>query len=537
MEQVKKLEKVEYKPTMETLLENTLRQQLLPSKSYLKEFKEYQADMQAYNEWQEKFTNGEVAKNTAPVKPARPALEYDGLNVDNLAIELAKLFPVYASSSIGLPVIYNHESKIYELSQDDLEARLHKYIYVNHIRPNYHELTNNPKIARQLRETIKLMAKNAQADGTNLPFNDKLDPNKIAFKNGTYNFKDDTLKETTAKDYQTTRIEYDYIHNPNHNIVAEWIEYILEEDAKTLFQLIGRIFYRNQDPQAMVFATGEGSNGKSHVMAFIEELVGKSNTSHATLKSLSGNNDKFASSQLFGKMVNIETDMPAQHIKQTGTLKTLSGNDVMSAEYKGLNKFTFTNYALMIFTANQLPTFSDTSHGFLRRIITLPFNKKMSKSNEEDGTWLERSKNFTYDEKSEFISYCIQQYRNVLFGLNGETKGQFYQTKGALRERDQFVESNDTLGSFLRNNNVEFTGDENDFVITKELREAYNAYNIDEEGGKNELSSRAFVPALRAKRQGKYFDTGVKKINGKTVNIIKGIKWYASDNELNNIFG
>ena len=105
---------------------------------------------------------------------------------------------------------------------------------------------------------------------------------------------------------------------------------------------------------------------------------------------------------------------------------------------------------------------------------------------------------------------------------------------GALRERDQFVESNDTLGSFLKNNNVQFTGNGNDFIITKELREAYNAYNIDEEGGKNELSSRAFVPALRAKRQGKYFDTGTKKINGKTTNIIKGIKWDAPDS---NIFG
>ena len=531
MEQVKELQKVEYNPTMETILENTLRQHLLPSKSYMKEFKEYQADMQAYNEWQEKFNNGEVAKNTEPVKPVRPDLEYDGLNVDNLAIELAKAFPVYASSDIGLPVIYNHYSKIYELSQDDLEARLHKYIYVNHIRPNYYELTNNPKIARQLRETIKLMAKNAQADGANLPFNDKLDPNKIAFKNGTYNFKDDTLKETTAQDYQTTRIEYDYIHNANHNIVAEWMEYILEEDAKTLFQLIGRIFYRNQDPQAIVFATGEGSNGKSKIMAFIEELVGKSNTSHATLKSLSGNNDKFASSQLFGKMVNIETDMPAQHIKQTGTLKTLSGDDVISAEYKGVNKFTFTNHALMIFTTNQLPTFSDTSHGFLRRIITLPFNKTMNKANEADGTWLERSQNFTYNEKSEFISYCIQQYRNVLFGLNGETKGHFYESENARLEKLRFVELNDTLENFLQFEGVEFTANEKDWVITKELREAYNTYVIDEEGGKNEISTRAFVPKLRTKTQGKYFDTGVKKVNGKTVNIIKGIKWENAPHE------
>ena len=531
MEQVNELKKVEYLPEMGTRLESTLKEHLVPSKEYMKAYKEYNKATKKHNDWQEKYNNGEVAKNTEPAKPARPELEYDGLNVDNLAIELAKVFPVYASSSIGLPVIYNHETKIYELSPDDLEARLHRYIYVNHIRPNYHELTNNPKISKQFRETIKLMAKNAQSEGSNLPFNDKLDPNKVAFKNGTYNFKDDTLKETTPKDYQTTRIEFDYIHNATHNIIAQWIEYILEEDAKTLFQLIGRIFYRNQDPQALVFATGEGSNGKSKVMSFIEGLVGKENTSHATLKSLSGNNDKFASSQLFGKMVNIETDMPAQHIKQTGTLKTLSGDDVMSAEYKGTNKFTFTNYALMIFTTNQLPTFSDTSHGFLRRIITLPFNKTMSKANEADASWLERSKKFTYNEKSEFISYCIQEYRNVLFGLNGETKGKFYESENARMEKNRFVDLNDTLENFLQFEGVEFTGDENDWLVTKELREAYNTYVIEEIGGKNELSTRTFVPKLRTKTQGKYFDTGVKKVNGKATNIIKGIKWENAPHE------
>lgn len=361
-----------------------------------------------------------------------------------------------------------------------------------------------------------------------------MDPNKIAFKNGTYRFKEDTLKPTVKEDYQTTRIEYDYIENPKHNIVAEWIEYILEEDAKTLFQLIGRIFYRNQDPQAMVFATGEGSNGKSHVMAFIEELVGKSNTSHATLASLSGNNDKFASSQLFGKMVNIETDMPAQHIKQTGTLKTLSGNDVMSAEYKGINKFTFTNYALMIFTTNNMPTFSDTSHGFLRRIITLPFNKTMGRDNPTDSMWLERSKNFTYEEKSEFISYCLQQYRNVLFGLNGETKGHFWTSDNANKLRDAFIQGNDTMANFIDMNEIEFVEDENSFIPTNELLEAYNDMLVNE--GLMTVSARKFVPELQRKSHNIVLNRVKKRVNGKPQYVLTNIKWANNFTETDNIF-
>src|SRR5699024_8087799 len=82
----------------------------------------------------------------------------------------------------------------------------------------------------------------------------------------------------------------------------------------------------------------------------------------------------------------------------------------------------------------------------------------------------------------------------------------------------------DTLENFLQFEGVEFTADENDWLITKQLREAYNNYIIDEEGGQNQVSPRAFVPKLRTKTQGKYFDTGVKTVNGKTVNIIKVIK-------------
>lgn len=513
------IQKVDYEQSQELKFTTALQSTLTPSAKYMKELSAY---MQEHEQWVKDYEKGEVTKNAEPMKPE---VTYDGLNAELLALTLPQLLPAYASAEIGLPVVYNNETKIFEMSGDNLESRLWLKLYGEYMLNYSPELASNTKVANQFRNAVQRMSKNALAQGANLPFNDKLDANKIAFKNGTYRFKEDTLSPTCKEDYQTTRIEYDYVAGAKHNIVAEWIDYILEEDAKTLFQLIGRIFYRDQDPQAMVFATGEGSNGKSKVMAFIEDLVGKDNTSHATLASLGSTTDKFASSQLFGKMVNIETDMPSQHIKQTGTLKTLSGNDVMSAEFKGINKFTFTNYALMIFTTNNMPTFSDTSHGFLRRIITLPFNKKMGRENPEDNKWLERSRNFTYEEKSEFISFCLQQYRNVLFGLEGETKGTFYMTEHAMKERDAFITSNDTMGTFLEINGIEFTDDENDYVLTTEILGAYNA-DLESEN-LMPVSGKKFVPELKrkAKVMGFIIDNKTKRLDGKVARILTGVKW------------
>lgn len=511
------ISKVDYAQPLHLQFETTVTNQLSVSKAYLKELAQYNKD---YKEWKKDLAVGDASELDEPTKPQ---ISYDGLNQEMLAYELQNVLPTYASANVGLPIIYNHETRIFEMSQDDLESRLWNILYVKYMLQYTPHLAMDNKISNQFRNAVMKMAKNAKALGSDLPFNDKIDYNLIAFKNGTYRFKENTLTETKKEDYQTTRIEFDYIEDAKQNIVTDWIEYILEDNAKTLFQLIGRIFYRNQDPQAMVFATGEGSNGKSKVMEFIEHLVGSENVSHATIDSLSSKQDKFASSQLYGKMVNIETDMSATHIKQTGLLKTLSGNDVLSAEFKGMNKFTFTNYALMIFTTNNMPTFADSSHGFARRIITLPFNKQMSKSNETDAMWLERSKNFTYEEKSEFISYCVQQYRNVLYGLSGETKGVFFTTEQAQAERSAFLDTNDTVGNFIDLYNVKFTDDSSVYTLNSDTLRLYNDF-LESEGLKA-VSSRKLINELKrkAKSQNIILKTGVKRVNGVPVNVTYGM--------------
>lgn len=529
---MKELQKVSYTPEVKTQFTTLLENAVTVSPAYLKELKKYEKELR---EWKHDVLDGQATEDDKPMEPEK---KYGAMNNELLAFMLPSVQPVYASSEIGLPVIYNHETRIYEQSIDDLESRLWNKLYGEWLVKFKPEFAMDTKVSNQFRQAVSKMAKNARSTGANLPFNHNLDPNLIAFRNGTYRFKEDTLTPTTPEDYQTVRIEYDYKPDAKHNIVADWIEYILEEDALTLFQLIGRIFYRSQDPQVLVFATGEGSNGKSKVMAFIESLVGSRNVSHATLESLSNGNDRFSSAQLFGKMVNIETDMSATHIKETGLLKSLSGDDMLSAEFKGVNKFNFVNYALMIFTTNNMPTFSDSSDGFKRRVVTLPFNKRFHKADKKAGEWLERSQNFTYDEKSEFISFCIKQYRDVLYGLNGQTKGQLWQSEHAIKQTNDFIENNNMLEAFVDDYEIEFTSSEEDFVSTSELLELYNSYLL--QMGYNKVSSRKLIPdVLRQANTRKATVNRVnKRINGTRQRGLSGINVpvLMEEEETNNIF-
>lgn len=82
---------------------------------------------------------------------------------------MAKVLPVHASSTIGLPVVYNHDTKIYEVSEDNLEARLWQKLYNEFMMVYTPHYSENAKVANQFRNAVQRMAKNALASGANLP--------------------------------------------------------------------------------------------------------------------------------------------------------------------------------------------------------------------------------------------------------------------------------------------------------------------------------------------------------------------------------
>lgn len=245
------------------------------------------------------------------------------------------------------------------------------------------------------------------------PF-DRSDPNLINFQNGTYNLKNDTLTPHNPKDYIFQSHEYKLCLDKDKTPVRT-IKWLLEltgneHSVDFLMQYIGYCFYRSYTPfQAIAVLIGSGSNGKSSFINFLTKVLNNENVANITLQDLSNKSNRFVSSQLYQKEANMFADIDSEFIKSTGILKSLTGNDSISAEFKGHDPFMFRNFAKLLFSANELPSFSDFSVGFERRLYVVPFVKTIDES-------FKKRHNLTAIEAEipNFAYQCLQAFKKAL---------------------------------------------------------------------------------------------------------------------------
>jgi putative DNA primase/helicase len=85
--------------------------------------------------------------------------------------------------------------------------------------------------------------------------------------------------------------------------------------------------------------------------------------------------DRFAAARLLGKLVNICPDLPSAYLESTSVFKAIVGGDRIPAEYKFRDGFDFEPFARLLFSANHPPKSGDSSEGFFRRWVVVPFEK------------------------------------------------------------------------------------------------------------------------------------------------------------------
>jgi putative DNA primase/helicase len=118
---------------------------------------------------------------------------------------------------------------------------------------------------------------------------------------------------------------------------------------------------------------GPGSNGKGVFIKLVEAFVGMENASHASLQDL--DKDRYASADLYCKMVNTFADLKADKLTSTSMFKTLVSGDSIRAQKKYGQPFSFRNRAKLIFSTNKIPDSDDKSYAYYRRWVILPFEK------------------------------------------------------------------------------------------------------------------------------------------------------------------
>jgi putative DNA primase/helicase len=154
------------------------------------------------------------------------------------------------------------------------------------------------------------------------------------------------------------------------------------EDVDLLLDFIAYCLWRDYRQNFWLLLHGAGSNGKSTLLRLIQHFLGSNNVSSESLDRLLHN--QFAVANLYQKLANIDADISSDiSLNNTGILKQLTGNDMITGENKFKTAFKFINHAKLIFSCNTIPQTYDDTDAFYRRILIINFRKQFFGRNDD----------------------------------------------------------------------------------------------------------------------------------------------------------
>lgn len=155
--------------------------------------------------------------------------------------------------------------------------------------------------------------------------------------------------------------------------VDQFVSEILGTDlaVKQFFQFIGTVLIPDYRFKKVLLLIGPPDCGKSTLLSLFTNVVGEENIASRTFQDLAGGN-RFARASLIGKLANVYADLPTLEAKDIGPFKALTGNDIVDAEFKGVDAVSFRNYAKLIFSTNAFPRVRFADQAFFNRWLVIP---------------------------------------------------------------------------------------------------------------------------------------------------------------------
>jgi putative DNA primase/helicase len=233
------------------------------------------------------------------------------------------------------------------------------------------------------------------------------------------------------------------------------------EDVKVLQEFFGYCLLRNCKFEKALMLVGSGANGKSTFLYVLTKTLGKQNVSGMPLQIIT--NNRFALAELYGKMANIYSDLPAIALKDTGLFKSLVTGEMTSGEHKFKGRFDFEPYAKLLFSCNNMPPTPDDTDAFFRRWGIVPFPIQFLPNNPKTDPDL-RKKLTTLEELSGTLNWALEGLERLL------QQGKFSISETVEETRDRYTLLSNPERAFAERGLAIAPGK----VLTKEA--AYNAY-------------------------------------------------------------
>lgn len=264
-----------------------------------------------------------------------PYLFFDknvGLKVATLAAAIISMGPVAEGVD---DILWSYDSGVWSPDKQVVRTRA---VWLLGERSRRSHLTNAEDVVRSM---VRKIACDAVKEYIN-------------FGNGLYDWRADVLEDHRPDVLSTVQLGVDFDRTATCPEFDAFLTAVLPEDMVTLvWELIGYLLYSGNPLHKAVMLTGTGRNGKGTFLRVVNTLLGHGNVTSVSLHDLV--NTRFSTASLFGKIANIAGDIDGTYLESTATFKAITGQDLISAEHKGRDRFDFTPWAVPVFSANKVP--------------------------------------------------------------------------------------------------------------------------------------------------------------------------------------
>lgn len=189
-------------------------------------------------------------------------------------------------------------------------------------------------------------------------------------------------------DRMTYRIAAPWHEQACDMAVVDWLQTALPDpDVRgALLEFLGYALTRSDLRfQVLAFLVGHGANGKGTFLRVLSHLL-PGYLASVDLATLA--RDRFAGSCLVRAVVNAVGDQPGRFLTDTAAVKQLTGQDPVHGERKFRDAYVMYPKVTNIFALNELPRTDDVTHGWLRRLLILPFPTRFGQTGGFDETRL-----------------------------------------------------------------------------------------------------------------------------------------------------
>ena len=277
---------------------------------------------------------------------------------------------------------------------------------------------------------------------------------------------------------------------------AELIDYVQKICG---LAVIGKVFI-----EAMIIAYGDGGNGKSTFWNAIFRVLGNysGKLSADALTTSVRRNVKPEMAEMAGRRLLIASESQEGARLNESMIKQLCSTDEVMAEKKYKDPFYFTPTHMLVLYTNHLPRISGSDDGIWRRLIVIPYTRKLTGKDD-----IKNYADYLYENAGEYIlSWLIEGAKKVI-----DSKFRIAEPKVVTDAIREYKEQSNWFNHFIEDCCEVGKGYE---VSSSQLYSSYRAYCSSI--GEYPRSTSDFYTALEK--------NGFKKEVKKRIKYIKGLK-------------